>query len=77
MGDRSRQSPCEHRHREGRRHSTFFLHHDGKSWQEYDAAAELPKLAALGLTVLERSGPDIPRARPPPGNLLEPGPAAL
>ncbi|MGW6359243.1 hypothetical protein ACWFR5_29725 [Streptomyces sp. NPDC055092] len=39
-------------------YSTFFLHYDGKSWREYDAAAELPKLATLGLTVLEASGPD-------------------
>ncbi|MFD7205432.1 hypothetical protein [Streptomyces sp. NPDC059893] len=39
-------------------YSTFFLHYDGRSWQGYDAAAELPQLAALGLTVLEASGPD-------------------
>ncbi|MFD4713928.1 hypothetical protein ACFWN5_30190 [Streptomyces sp. NPDC058430] len=32
-------------------YSTFFLHYDGRSWQGYDAAAELPQLATLGLTV--------------------------
>ncbi|MFI9780700.1 hypothetical protein ACIHCV_39565 [Streptomyces sp. NPDC051956] len=39
-------------------YSTFFLHYDGEKWRDYDAAAELPKLATLGLTVLEASGPD-------------------
>ncbi|WP_432167119.1 hypothetical protein [Streptomyces sp. bgisy031] len=33
-------------------HSAFLLHYDGKSWQQYDATAEMPKLATLGLTVL-------------------------
>ncbi|MFC9457806.1 hypothetical protein [Streptomyces sp. NPDC056983] len=39
-------------------YSTFFLPYDGRSWQGYDDAAELPQLAALGLKVLEASGPD-------------------
>ncbi|MFH8732984.1 hypothetical protein [Streptomyces sp. NPDC017964] len=39
-------------------YSTFFLHYGGKKWRNYDAAADLPKLATLGLTVLEASGPD-------------------
>lgn len=30
------------------RYSAFFLHYDGKPWQDYDVAAELPKLATLG-----------------------------
>ncbi|MFD0066812.1 hypothetical protein [Streptomyces sp. NPDC056690] len=58
-------------------YSTFFLHYDGRSWQGYDAAAELPQLAALGLTVLEASGPDNDwllageQRRPPPGRRLD------